>query len=53
MIAAVLNQVRHRLRAHLNDDDLDRVLDLLDDPSMIIHGHPMYATSGRHQPTRQ
>ena len=48
MIAAVLDQVRPRLREHFTDDDLGRVLQLLDDPGLIIHGHPMYATSGRH-----
>ena len=53
MVAAVLYQVRHRLREHLSDDDLDRVLDLLTHPGMVIHGHPMYATSGRYQPAGQ
>jgi 2-polyprenyl-3-methyl-5-hydroxy-6-metoxy-1,4-benzoquinol methylase len=46
-VAAVLHQVRPTLRRFMADDRLDTVLDLLDDPRLVIHGHPMYAVSGR------
>jgi SAM-dependent methyltransferase len=53
MVAAVLNLVRPRLREYFSDDDLESVRNLLHSPSMIIHGHPMYATSGRRRPADQ
>jgi SAM-dependent methyltransferase len=46
-VAAVAAQVRPRLREFLTDSQLDQILGLLTDPRLIIHGHPMYATSGR------
>lgn len=46
-VKAVLNQVRPRLHPYLSDTELDELARLLDDPRLVIHGHPMYATSGR------
>ncbi|MEQ4299955.1 methyltransferase [Plantactinospora sp. B6F1] len=47
-VGAVLRQVRPRLlAAGMTRGQLDAVLDLLDDPGLVIHGHPLYITSGR------
>jgi SAM-dependent methyltransferase len=47
-ITAVVQQVRPRLlAAGMSNGELDTVLQLLKDPRLIIHGHPLYATSGR------
>ncbi|MGI5213833.1 class I SAM-dependent methyltransferase [Plantactinospora sp. CA-290183] len=47
-VAAVLQQVRPRLlAAGMTDLQLHKTLAILDDPGLVIHGHPFYITSGR------
>lgn len=48
MVAAVSRQLRPRLRMHgMTDGQLDRLARVLADPGLVVHGHPLYATSGR------
>ena len=48
MVAAVNQQLRPQLRMRgMTDGQLDRLLRVLADPGLVVHGHPLYATSGR------
>jgi len=40
------------LAAGLTEDELEELGHLLDDPSFVVHGHPLYYTSGRKVLTR-
>ncbi|MFY1673903.1 class I SAM-dependent methyltransferase [Plantactinospora sp. WMMB334] len=47
-VAAIVKQVRPRLlAAGMTDLQLNNLLALLHDPGLVIHGHPLYITSGR------
>lgn len=46
--AAVIAQLRPRLLDRgLTEDDLDRLMLLYEHPGLVVHGHPLYSTSGR------
>jgi 2-polyprenyl-3-methyl-5-hydroxy-6-metoxy-1,4-benzoquinol methylase len=48
LLAAGLAQLRSELvAAGIAEDELDRTRELLDDPRVVLHGHPLYSTSGR------
>lgn len=48
LVAAVLPQVRaDLLAAGMTAEELDRVRALLDDPRLVLSGHPLFSTSGR------
>jgi SAM-dependent methyltransferase len=50
-MAATLAQTRAELLdAGMSGEDLDQVHLLLQDPGVVLHGHPMYASIGRRPP---
>lgn len=47
MVAGNIRQVWDRLlAAGMTTDELDRVLEMLEDPRMVIHGFPLYSAAG-------
>jgi hypothetical protein len=48
LIATVIQEVRTPLlAAGLTAAELDELAELLTDPALVIHGHPLYYTSAR------
>lgn len=48
LVAAAVAQLRPRLRAAgMPGTELDRLPELLSGPGLVLHGHPLYSTSGR------
>jgi SAM-dependent methyltransferase len=48
LVAAIASQLRPSLlAAGLSVAELDRLGELLPDPSLVVRGHPLYSTSGR------
>ena len=48
MVAAVSRQLRRQLLLRgMTDGQLERLVEILTDPGLVVHGHPLYSTSGR------
>jgi SAM-dependent methyltransferase len=48
LVQACIQELRPRLiDAGATEQELRRVHELLDDPRLVLHGHPMYSTSGQ------
>jgi len=51
LIRATIGQLWDRLQAAgLGHDELIHISELLDDPALVLAGHPLYSTSGRRAP---
>lgn len=48
LVGAVAAQLRPRLlAAGMRESELDQLAELLHDPELVVHGHPLYSTSGK------
>jgi hypothetical protein len=51
LVAAAAAQLRPKLlAAGMSGPELDRLDALLAEPGLVLHGHPLYSTSGRRAP---
>jgi 2-polyprenyl-3-methyl-5-hydroxy-6-metoxy-1,4-benzoquinol methylase len=52
LVATVIEEVRPKLlAAGLTEDELEHLTALVNDPRLVLHGHPLYYTSGRRTPS--